>query len=50
MGRELGLVIKWGGGKLWFVVPLDPRGLFDCRGGKCCVFFVFVHYMGGYSQ
>ena len=39
MGRELNLVIKWGGGKLWFFVPLDPRGLFDCRGGKC-VFFL----------
>ena len=25
-------------------MPLDPRGLFDCRGGKCCVFFVFVRY------
>ena len=31
-------MIKWGGGKLCFFVPLDPRGLFDCRGGKCCVF------------
>ena len=38
-GRELNLVIKWGGGKLWFFVPLDPRGLFDCRGGKCGFFF-----------
>ena len=38
-GRELNLVIKWGGGKLWFFAPLDPRGLFDYRGGKC-VFFL----------
>ena len=38
-GRELSLVIKWGGGKLLFFVPLDPRGLFDCRGGKCGFFF-----------
>ena len=37
-GRELNLIIKWGGRKLWFFVPLDPRGLFDCRGGKCGFF------------
>ena len=48
-GRELSLVIKWGGGKLWFFVPLDPRRLFDCRGGKRVFFFFFFLPMSATS-